>query len=172
MASVEDAGVDWLQGKIMEEVRKMRNGKGRGIGAVSGLGTHWRHRKWRSTAAGRRSSDDEIRRPGGGLGARVWGKRERRRRGLNRRARRAKGGRESPAIKTARNGRGELVTGVIWGRRCDVTACVTVGPTCQRAGERRRAAGTISGRCWAGLGWFGRVGLLSLFFDKTIFFFY
>ena len=68
-------------------------------------------------------------------------------------------GEESSGQDHCRDGFGK---GVIWGRRCDVTAGVTVGPTCQRAREKEKKGGGA----WVGagddagilLGWLARVG--------------
>ena len=80
LAPVVDGFVVWLHEKFNGVVRGKRNGKGRGMGAASGSGTHWCRRKWKKIAADRRSSGEQICRPGGVLGSRVWGKRRRGRR--------------------------------------------------------------------------------------------
>ena len=117
---------------------------------VSGSVAHRCHWKTRRTAADRAHSGGRFRQPWGVLGARVWGNRERGERGLNRRRRGVIWGKESEAIKRKSIGRGELVTGVIWGRRADVTVMWGLGPpVCERkikTGERSGLqAGLVQG---------------------------
>ena len=50
---VEDRDVEWLQGKIAEEVREVRKGMVRIMGKEWAAGAHYGGRKWRSTAAAR-----------------------------------------------------------------------------------------------------------------------
>ena len=76
-APVEDGDVEWLQGKIAEEVREMRMGTESRKEGASGSGAHQGRRKLRRTGAARRSSGGKIRRPGGEIRTGGRGKRER-----------------------------------------------------------------------------------------------
>ena len=70
---VEDRDVEWLQGKIAEEVREVRKGMVRIMGKEWAAGAHYGGRKWRWTAAVRRSSGGKILRPGGDIRTRGRG---------------------------------------------------------------------------------------------------
>ena len=96
---------------------------GKRVEAFSSSGAYFPRRKWEKTAADRAHSGGRLRQPWGALEARVRGNRERRERGLNRHRRGVIRGKESDAIKRKSIGRGELITGVIWGRR--LTSCMT-----------------------------------------------
>ena len=115
---------------------------GKRVEAFSSSGAYFPRQKWKKTAADRAHSGGRFRQPWGVLEARVRGNRERRERGLNRHRRGVIRGKESDAIKRKSIGRGELVTGVIWGRRADVTVMWGLGPpVC----ERKRKTGERSG---------------------------
>ena len=77
-----DVHVDWLRHKIGNDVREMRHDRENEMDQEGAARAHPGDRRRRITAAARRSSGDEIRRPWGTIREGVKGQRKRRRRAI------------------------------------------------------------------------------------------
>ena len=99
-ARVVDAPAGWLREKFEQGVTEVRKDVGERKKPKARRGVASTHRNRTRTAAAPRNFGEKIRRPGGVLGARVWGKRERRSWALSRRRRGVNWCTKSSGIKT------------------------------------------------------------------------